>query len=375
MAAALAACLQGLDFIYAAGADLSRSTDAGIFPPTEGGASLPGEPLGDFRLIREVGRGGMGIVYEAEQISLGRRVALKLLPFASTMDPRQLQRFKNEAKAAASLKHDHIVSVYAIGCERGVHYYAMEFIEGRTLAEFIAQQCGVSPVASSAGADCSAPTAPVAAQATSATPRDAAYFRRAARWGIQAAEALDCAHSLGVVHRDVKPANLLVDVAGRLWVTDFGLAQIHSDARLTMTGDLVGTLRYMSPEQALARHLVIDHRTDVYSLGATLYEVLTLEPAFAGTDRQELLQRIAFKEPTPPTRVHRAIPAELETIVLKAMEKKPSQRYATAQELADDLQRWLDDQPIRARRPSPFQQIRRWARRNRARSGRRRRWR
>jgi serine/threonine protein kinase/Flp pilus assembly protein TadD len=332
---------------------------------------LPGlGRLGDFRLIREVGRGGMGVVYEAEQVSLRRRVALKVLPFAATMDPRQLQRFHNEAQAAACLHHTNIVPVYAVGQERGVHYYAMQFIDGRTLAEFIAQQRRESvqqvPTTPAAEAAASATTAPPAAQATSVAPRDAAYFRRAAEWGIQAAEALDCAHQLGVVHRDVKPANLLVDAAGRLWVTDFGLAQVQSDARLTMTGDLVGTLRYMSPEQALAKRVVIDHRTDIYSLGATLYELLTLQPAYSGNDRQELLRQVAFEEPRALRRVNRAISAELETVVLKALEKNPAERYGTAQELADDLRRWLDDRPIQARRPSLVQRLRKLARRHRA---------
>jgi serine/threonine protein kinase/Flp pilus assembly protein TadD len=326
------------------------------------------DSLGDFRIVREIGRGGMGIVYEAEQLSLGRRVALKVLPFAATMDPRQLQRFHNEARAAAGLHHTNIVPVYGVGCERGVHYYAMQFIDGRTLAEFIAEQRGGPPsqvpTMAEAEAAASATTVPPAAQVTSAAPRDAAYFRRVAEWGIQAAEALDCAHSLGVVHRDVKPANLLVDGTGRLWVTDFGLAQVQSDARLTMTGDLVGTLRYMSPEQALAKRVVIDHRTDVYSLGATLYELLTLEPAFDGADRQELLRQIAFEEPRPPRRINKAIPAEQETIVLKAMEKNPADRYTTVKDLADDLQHWLEDRPIRARRPSLGQRARKWARRH-----------
>jgi serine/threonine protein kinase/TolA-binding protein len=329
---------------------------------------LPGT-LGDFRIVREVGRGGMGIVYEAEQISLGRRVALKVLPFAATMDPRQLQRFHNEARAAAGLHHTNIVPVYGVGCERGVHYYAMQFIDGRTLAALIAEQRGDSPsagptVPEAEGAPAAATTVAPAAQATSAAPRDPAYFRRVAEWGIQAAEALDCAHTLGVVHRDVKPANLLVDTSGRLWVTDFGLAQIQNDARLTQTGDLVGTLRYMSPEQALAKRVVIDHRTDIYSLGTTLYELLTLQPAYSGNDRHELLRQIAFEEPMPPRRVTRAVPAELETLVLKAMEKRPQDRYATAQELADDLRHWLEDRPIKARRPSPWQVAARWARRH-----------
>jgi serine/threonine protein kinase/Flp pilus assembly protein TadD len=321
-------------------------------------------PLGDFDILREIGRGGMGIVYEAVQRSLGRAVALKVLPFAATLDPRQLQRFHNEARAAAGLHHTNIVPVYAVGCERGVHYYAMQFIDGRTLADFIARQRGHSPLQVPTTPEGAAATVPPAAQVTSAAPRDVAYFRRAAEWGVQAAEALDCAHALGVVHRDVKPANLLVDPTGRLWVTDFGLAQVQSDARLTMTGDLVGTLRYMSPEQVLAKRAVIDHRTDVYSLGATLYEVLTLQPAFAGNDREELMRQIAFEEPRAPRRVNRAIPAELETIVLKALEKNPRERYATAQDLANDLERWLKDEPIRARRPSLVQRTRKWSRRH-----------
>jgi serine/threonine protein kinase/Flp pilus assembly protein TadD len=367
LAELLAEYLDKLDQLHEAAAGLRASPD---------GEELPLAPpevcgrLGDFDIRREVGRGGMGVVYEAEQVSLGRRVALKVLPFAATMDPRQLQRFHNEARAAAGLHHTNIVPVFGVGCERGVHYYAMQFIDGRTLADLIAQQRGGQPsqvpTVPEAEGVASAPTVPVAARATSAAPRDAAYFRRAAEWGIQAAEALDCAHSLGVVHRDVKPANLLVDGSGRLWVTDFGLAQVQSDARLTMTGDLVGTLRYMSPEQALAKRVVIDHRTDVYSLGATLYELLTLQPAFTGSDRQELLRQIAFEEPRPPRRVNKAIPAELETIVLKALEKNPTDRYATAQELADDLERYLRDEPIRARRPNLARRARKWARRHRA---------
>jgi hypothetical protein len=183
--------------------------------------------------------------------------------------------------------------------------------------------------------------------------------------GVQASEALEHAHQLGVVHRDVKPANLLVDATGRLWVTDFGLARLGTDPGLTMTGDLLGTLRYMSPEQASGQRAVVDHRTDVYSLGVTLYELLTLERAYGGRDRQEVLRQVAFGEPPPPRRLNKAVPAELETIVLKAMAKGQQERYATAQELADDLKRFLEDKPIRARRPTLRQRAARWARRHR----------
>jgi serine/threonine protein kinase len=330
--------------------------------------------LGDFRLLREAGKGGMGIVYEAEQISLGRHVALKVLPLAATLDPRQLQRFHNEARAAACLHHTNIVPVFGVGCERGVHYYAMQFIDGQSLAAFLDAQRGGGAASTDqpttdfapAPAGPAAATTVQAAACTLRAPRDRAYFRRVAEWGIQAAEALDHAHQLGIIHRDIKPANLLVDAADRLWVTDFGLAQIQSDTRLTMTGDLVGTLRYMSPEQALAKRVAIDHRTDVYSLGATLYEVLALRPAFDGADRQELLRQIAFDEPERPRRLNNAIPVELETIVLKALEKNPAERYATAKDLADDLRRYQEDRPIQARRPTLGQRATKWVRRHRA---------
>jgi tetratricopeptide (TPR) repeat protein len=177
---------------------------------------------------------------------------------------------------------------------------------------------------------------------------------------------LDFAHELGVVHRDIKPANLLVDAHGQLWITDFGLAYCQGNPGLTMTGDLVGTLRYMSPEQSLAKRGQVDHHTDIYSLGVTLYELLTLEPAFTGHDRQELLQQIALEEPRPPRRLNQAIPVELETIVLKAMAKNPAERYGTAQELADDLKRFLEDKPIRARRPTLLERATKWSRRHRS---------
>jgi WD40 repeat protein len=191
-----------------------------------------------------------------------------------------------------------------------------------------------------------------------------AFFRTAAHLGVQAAEALEYAHQMGVIHRDIKPANLLVDGSGRLWVTDFGLARLGSDAGLTMTGDLLGTIRYMSPEQTLAQRVAVDARTDVYSLGVTLYELLTLEPAYNGRSREEVLRQIAFEEPRPLRRLNKSVPAELETIVLKAMAKVPQERYATAQELADDLKRFLEDKPIRAKRPSLRQRVVKWARRH-----------
>jgi tetratricopeptide (TPR) repeat protein len=335
---------------------------------------LPLGTLGDFRLFREVGRGGMGVVYEAEQLSLGRRVALKVLPLAATMDPRYLQRFHNEARAAAALHHPNIVPVYAVGQERGVHFYAMQFIDGRTLATLVAERRSPAPTvdklttSEATPLPATADTAPAAAGTASTLPPRSgpSYFRRVAELGVQAAEALEHAHQLGVVHRDIKPANLMLDATGRLWVTDFGLARLGADNGLTMTGDLLGTLRYMSPEQALAKHGLVDHRTDVYALGVTLYELLVLRPAVDGKDRGEILQRITTEEPAPPRHLDRAIPGDLETVVLKAMAKEPAERYATAQELADDLRRVLEDRPIQARRPTPVQRLRKWVRRHQA---------
>jgi serine/threonine protein kinase len=325
--------------------------------------------LGDYRLIREVGRGGMGIVYEAEQLSLGRRVALKVLPFAASLDPRHRLRFQTEAHAAACLHHTHIVPVYTVGCDRGVYYYAMQFIEGRSLAALIRdlRRPGQAVAPGPAPHDDSTTWSAVRASATtSASAKCREQARMAARLGAQAAEALEHAHQQGILHRDVKPSNLLVDDRGALWVTDFGLARLQDDPGLTTTGDLLGTLRYMSPEQAQAKPAVVDHRSDVYSLGATLYELVTLRPAYDGRDRQELLRQIAQDEPVAPRRVDPAIPRDLETIVLKAMAKDPAGRYASMREMADDLGRFLDGQAIRARRPGPAERVARWARRHRA---------
>src|SRR5262245_34381280 len=186
-----------------------------------GEEELVAHTLGDFRILREVGRGGMGVVFEAEQISLGRRVALKVLPFAATMDPRQLLRFKNEARAAASLHHEHIVPVHGVGSERGVHFFAMQFIDGVSLAELIARQRRPKSPPASEATTAYAPTLPVAAARMLPARRDGGRYQRVARWGIDAAEALEHAHSIGIVHRDVKPGNLMIDGQGKLWVTDF----------------------------------------------------------------------------------------------------------------------------------------------------------
>jgi eukaryotic-like serine/threonine-protein kinase len=345
LAGDLQAALLGIDFVHGAAPRLV---------PEEHADALPGRSLGDYRLLRELGRGGMAVVYEAEQVSLGRRVALKVLPFAAVLDPKQLQRFKNEAMAAAHLRHRNIVPVYGVGVERGVHYYAMQYVEGQSLATAIRELKG-------GGAGEGART-PISSHGSN---REPAYIRMAASLGVQAAEALDHAHQLGIVHRDVKPGNLLVDQVGTLWVTDFGLASSVADVGLTVTGELLGTIRYMSPEQAQAKRVPIDHRTDVYSLGATLYEFFTLEPAFPGDDPHLVIQDIASKEPVAPRRLNPALPRDLETVILKAMSKDPAGRYTTAQEMADDLGRFLEDRPVEAKRPGPFRRAAKWSRRHR----------
>jgi len=357
------------------------------------------ELLGDYRIVREIGRGGMGVVYEAEQLSLRRRVALKVLPLAAMLDERRLQRFKNEALAAAQLDHPHIVDVVGVGCERGVHYYAMRYIEGQTLAEVIdALRDGngfVGRISNPSGriGNPSYDTVPIAGLPTQGleVPRDfgnpweltekQSRYRAAAEICRQVADALDHAHQSGIVHRDVKPSNLMLDANGKAWVCDFGLAHMEDAANpLTRTGDMVGTLRFMCPEQltavrdsCAAAHPsraaaipVMDHRIDVYALGATLYELLTLRPAFDGATREELLRRIIAEEPKRPRKHDPGIPVELETIVLKAMAKLPGDRYATARDFADDLRRFLDDKPILAKRPTMRQRLSRWSRHHRA---------
>ena len=338
-----------------------------VSTPSEFAAS----PIGDFQILHEIGRGGMGVVYEAVQLSLGRRIALKVLPFASALDTKHLQRFKNEAHAAAQLYHTNIVPVYAVGCERGVHFYAMQLINGRSLARLIQELRGddlavVSPWSvMTTAANAPAPTvANSDPQIPSRTTQAREIFRTAALLAAQVADALDYAHEAGVIHRDIKPANLLLDLKGAIWVTDFGLAHVVADVGITQTGDLVGTLRYMSPEQAAGRRVPVDHRTDIYSLGATLYELLTLQPIFNGQDRATLLHQIFHEEPRLPKQLNRRIPIELETIVLKAIAKNPVDRYATAGDMAADLRRYLEERPILARRPTLIDQTRKWMRRH-----------
>jgi serine/threonine protein kinase len=319
LASQLEACMAGLEFIHGRG----RTSAA------------HGASLGEFRILREVGRGGMGAVYEAEQKSLGRRVALKVLRFGTVSEPEAVTRFQREAETVAQLHHTNIVPIFSVGSEHGVNFYAMQFIEGRSLAQ----------VLDDAG-----------------TLQDA---DRIADWGLQAAEALEHAHRRGVIHRDVKPSNLLLDNDGRIWLTDFGLAKRLDDVTLSITGALLGTPRYMSPEQASLGERRIDHRTDIYSLGATLYELATGRPVFEGDSPHRVIGRIVSEEITAPRLVRPSLPRDLETILLKCLHKDPDQRYASARHLADDLRALADGRPIAARRPSLLDRSVKWLRRHR----------
>ena len=311
--------------------------------------------LGDFRIVREIGYGGMGVVFEAEQVSLGRRVALKILPFAALLNDQQLRRFQTEATAAARLQHPHIVPVYSVGCERGVHYYAMQLIDGPSLAEVIAQlRKRRMPEGTSAASDQPDAAETAVEAAANALTRDAegaGHYRGVARIGREAAEALHYAHEHGVLHRDIKPSNLLLDAAGHVWITDFGLARVEDESQLTRTGDVLGTLRYMSSEQATGQHEQVDARSDVYSLGATLYELATLQSVFDCPTRRQIVKQVAAGNPVPPHRMDPRVPRPLSLVISKAMARRPADRYQSAQELADDLQRFLSGDRVQARPP------------------------
>lgn len=300
------------------------------------------EVLGEYRILREIGRGGMGIVYEADHKALGRRVAIKVLPIAA--DEKTRERFRREAQAAARLHHTNIVPVFGVGERDGQCYYVMQRIYGRALQP--ATQTGESADATSRV---------LVSQHKSNT------FRAVAEIGIQVADALQYAHAQGVLHRDIKPSNLILDENGIVWVSDFGVAKLVEAPDLTRTGDIVGTLRYMPPERFAG---VSDPRGDVYSLGITLTELLTAKPVFPDLSAEELIHRISTAQRPRPRSIHPTIPPDLETVVLKATARDPEQRYQTAGELADDLRRFIADRPVLARRTGPLAHLYRWGRRN-----------
>lgn len=447
---------------------VKESSDRGSGSRPLHSIELP-DRIGEFEIVREIGRGGMGVVYEAYQTSLGRRVALKILPQSAVASSKHLHRFQRESKAAASLHHTNIVPVFGVGERDGIHYYAMQFIEGAGLDEVlyeltkddssrlaktegledapatidferrrlaVARQTAyalcddafadprrwseraighsfestsdsshseeavpcVASVAGETAAVLDSSTSPASSGPSDdqkprtlrvdetvsdnasepvplvdngpsdhetavarRLPSDQNYWKSIARIGIQIADALDYAHCYGVLHRDVKPGNLLVDSQGTVWITDFGLAKNLDQDNLTHTGDVVGTLRYMAPEQFEGR---ATERSDIYSLGLTLFELLTLRPAFNQENRNQLIQQIVQGHPPSPRSINPKIPRDLETVVLKATAKDSKDRYESAGQLMEDLERFLDDRPILARRASRLEQIWRCSRRN-----------
>jgi eukaryotic-like serine/threonine-protein kinase len=393
--------------------------------------------LGDFRVLREIGHGGMGVVYEAEQVSLGRHVALKVLPQTLLPDDKAKRRFEREAKAAAKLHHTNIVPVFGVGEQDGTPYYVMQFIQGLGLDEVLEElkklpqartptgkfTAEALRMSRKVGRAVSVPSSPPSAaqvarslltgdfqepsrpsDATAATEDSVrkenrseneanapaqsdsfplssssvvlpgsgpdgsrsrhgrpTYWHSVARIGTQVAEALEYAHKHGVLHRDIKPSNLLLDSRGTVWVTDFGLAKADDQQNLTHTGDILGTLRYMPPEAFEGKS---DIRSDVYSLGLTLYEMLALRPAFDEKERNRLIKQVTHGEPARLSKQNRQVPRDLETIVHKSIEREPGRRYESGADLAADLRRFLDDEPIHARRVSSTERLARWCRRN-----------
>jgi eukaryotic-like serine/threonine-protein kinase len=322
-----------------------RREDAATLHAAETYPERATERVGEYRIVREIGRGGMGVVYEADQAALGRRVAIKVLPGRLVSNEKLRERFRREAQAAARLHHTSIVPVFAAGESDGQCYYVMQLIEGRGLDRIIREAATKS-------------------DKDPLEPRE--YCRTAAGIGFQVAEALAYAHAHGVLHRDIKPSNLLLDERGTVWVTDFGVAKLAEGTNLTESGDFIGTLKYMPPERFAGRS---DARGDVYSLGMTLYELLTFRSAFPDTTPHNLIQLITQQTPIRPGKLNPAIPKDLETIVMKAAARDAAHRYNTAQELAEDLRRFLYDRPILAKRTGPAEQLWRWCRRNPALAG------
>lgn len=321
--------------------------------------TLP-ERIGDFRIIREIGRGGMGAVHEAEQESLGRRVAVKVLLHQTLHGSAQLERFLREARLAAGLHHTNIVTVYGVGEEGGLRYIVMELIEGVSLDRVIAQMA--SQEAASAGK-----TGDPSDGQLAAVSEHLYGDGRADRWyrvaclGLQLAEALRHAHERGVLHRDIKPGNVLVDGHGGAWIADFGLARAMEDDDVSQTGTTAGTLRYMAPERFRGETTC---RTDLYGLGLVLREVLTLTPAFVETDRARLIHRITQEAVRSAREANRDVPRDLDTIVGKLTAPDPRHRYPSAAALADDLRRYLDGRPVKARPLAWPMRVWCWSRRN-----------
>ncbi len=350
--------------------------------------------IGNYEVVGEIGRGGMGIVFEAIHESLGRRVAIKVMPTPLVNRSKYIERFQREAKAAAKLHHTNIVSVFGVGEGDGFHYYVMDFVDGQTLGEVIQGMSNSSGVnsASTQRVEGTRLEMPVKNDSSfsidefslESTVRDSAsmegarsknqgdlmsrdkldsrHFRWAARLGANLADALSYAHSSRILHRDIKPSNLILDRKGVVWITDFGLAKDSSnEVNLTKTGDVIGTPQYLAPESLEGKY---DRRSEVYCLGLTLYELATLQPAYAGGTTAEIIRAIASTSPVSPRKVNSKVPIDLSTIIEKSISREPEARYATANQLRSDLLAFVDGRPISARPPSAIENIIKWSRRN-----------
>ncbi len=348
------------------GAGRTSAAFSAVAPPAPGWQ--PGMRLGDFEILGEIGRGGMGVVFRAMQTSLNRVVALKVMPGVVASSASAVTRFQREAQAAAKLHHTNIVPVYAQGEQDGHFYYAMELIDGVNLGSLIRQYphdvlsrlAGDSLVTMSSSEE----SAVSSAITTAPTPRRVRDYRRLARLLADVADGLDHAHRQNVIHRDIKPQNLMLGRDGALHITDFGLARLLDEPNVTVTGEMLGTPAYMSPEQVDSDRDRIDHRTDIYSLGVTLYELLAGRRPFEGTTREQIIARIRTREPRPPRKCNADVPLDLDTICLRAMEKNPARRYASAADMAADLRRYADDRPIVSRRVGPLEKAVKWVRRH-----------
>lgn len=265
--------------------------------------------FGDYQLLEQIAQGGMGIVYKARQKSLNRIIALKVIRSSGSASKADIKRFQTEAESAAKLKHPHIVTVYEVGEHEGQPYFTMPYVSGCNLASIVADH----------------PLSP----------------ELAVKYALAMAEAIEYAHREGILHRDLKPSNILIDGNDRVQVTDFGLAtQVGNDSELTRTGQIIGTPSYMSPEQASGQRELVSPRSDIYSLGATLYELLTGRPPFRAATVVETIRQVIDVDPPSPRLLNPTLPRDLETICLKCLEKAPARRYQSANELADELGRF-----------------------------------
>src|SRR5437899_2638677 len=295
-------------------------------------ATMLGE-LDDYELLEEIGRGGQGVVFRARQKSLNRTVALKVISLGQWASKAHLKRFRREAEAAASLDHPSIVPIYEVGERDGSCYFSMKFVEGGQLDEVVRR-----------------------------TPMS---IRQAAKLIAKVARTVHYAHEHGILHRDIKPGNILLDAKGEPHLTDFGLARlVESESSVTQTLDVLGTPSYMAPEQAVGNNAAVSNATDVYGLGAVLYQLLTGHPPFAGGTTYETIKLLEDTEPRPPRLLNPKVDRDLSTICLKCLEKDPKRRYSSALALAEDLERWLKHEPIQARHTGIFARGKKWVRRN-----------